>query len=230
MRKNLKRLRLNPSVSIILGFLSIILLGAFLLSLPISNSSGGWLNFVDSLFTSTSAVCVTGLMVVDVATQFTFFGEIVILILIQVGGLGIIAVTSFIFIILRKKINLYNRMALQESLNKETIQGVVRFIKKTILVSLAIEFVGVLLLLYSTVSYAGGFWKGLYYAVFMSISSFCNAGIDVFGSKGSEFTSISSFASNVTMLLPIMMLIVLGGIGFVVLFDIFFKRKEKATH
>lgn len=226
MRKNLKRLRLSPSLSIILGFLGIILVGTLLLSLPISNTNGMWLNFVDSLFTSTSAVCVTGLIVVDTATQFTLFGEIVILLLIQIGGLGIIAVTSMIFMLLRKKINFTSRVTIQESLNKETIQGVVKFIKKTIIISFAIEFVGMLLLLYSTISYTGQFWKGLYYAIFISISSFCNAGFDVLGTEFTQFTSLYAFAGNVAMLLPIMMLVILGGIGFVVMFDIFKKTKR----
>lgn len=225
MRKHFKRLRLSPSLNILLGFLGIILVGTLLLSLPISNANGVWLNVVDSLFTSTSAVCVTGLVVVDVATQFTLFGEIVILILIQIGGLGIIAITSLVFMILRKKIKFSSRVTIQESLNKETIQGVVKFIKKSILVCFLIEFVGVLLLLYSTISFTGQFWKGLYYAIFLSISAFCNAGFDVLENE-TQFTSLYAFAGNVTMLLPLMLLIVLGGIGFVVLFDIFKKSKH----
>jgi len=227
MRKSLKQIRLAPSLQILLSFVAIILVGALLLALPISNTNGQWLNMVDSLFTSTSAVCVTGLIVVDTAVQFTLFGELVILMLIQIGGLGIIAVTSFVFILLRKKINMANRMTIQESLNKETMQGVVKFIKKTILVSLAIEFVGMILLLYSTISYTGNFWTGLYSAIFMSISSFCNAGFDVFGSEMNQFASLYSFASSVTMLLPLMMLIIIGGLGFVVLFDIFEKSHNK---
>ena len=226
--KKLKRFRLNPSIKIILGFALLILLGTFLLSLPISNTDGHWLSFVDSFFTSTSAVCVTGLIVVDTSIQFTIFGQIVILILIQIGGLGIIALTSLIFFILRKKINLYNRMAIKESLSKETIQGVVKFIKKTIIISLIIEGIGALLLLYSTISYSGSFLKGLYYAIFMSISSFCNAGFDILGSKNMQFSSLYSFANDITMLLPIMSLIVIGGIGFVVIIDGFknFKTKQ----
>lgn len=227
MKLKFKKVRLSPSLQILLGFLGIILVGTFLLCLPMSNSNGQWLDFVDGLFTSTSAVCVTGLTVVDTATTFTLFGEIVILLLIQIGGLGIIAVTSLIFILLRKKINLHNRMAIQESIGKETIQGVVKTIKKIIYISLIIEFVGVLLLLYSTITYSGSFWRGLYYAIFMSVSSFCNAGFDVFGESGKEFLSLNAFAGDVTMLLPIMMLVVIGGVGFIVLFDLFSKEKKK---
>ena len=227
MDVKIKKLRISPSLQILIGYLLIILIGAFLLCLPISNSNGQWLNFLDSFFTSTSAVCVTGLLVVDTAIQFTLFGEIVILFLIQIGGLGIIAVTSFIFMVLKKKINLHNRMTIQESLNKETIQGVVKFIKKIIIISLIIELIGVLLLLYSTISYTHSFWKGLYFAIYMSISSFCNAGFDVLGESGKEFLSLSAFANDVAMLLPIMMLIIIGGIGFIVLFDLLSKEKNK---
>lgn len=225
--KNIRRFRLSPSLQIILGFIILILIGTFFISLPISNADGKWLDFINSFFTSTSAVCVTGLVVVDTTMQFTLFGKFVILFLVQIGGLGIIALTSLIFLMLRKKISLNNRMALQESINKETIQGVVKFIKKTIIISLSIEAVGAILLLYSTISYSGNFWQGLFYAVFMSISAFCNAGFDVLGTESSQFSSLYSFASNITMLLPIMMLIVIGGIGFVVLIDGFKNYRNK---
>lgn len=221
----LKRLKIYPSVQILLGFMGVILIGAFFLSLPISNTTGHWLNFVDSMFTSTSAVCVTGLIVVDTATQFTLFGQIVILLLIQIGGLGIVALTSLFFLMLKKKISLNGRLTLKESLNKETTQGVVNFILKVIIITFTIEFLGMLLLLYSTITYSGSFWTGLYYALFMSISSFCNAGFDVLGAGA--FASLNSFTTSVTMLLPIMMLVVLGGIGFVVIADCFTKIKTK---
>lgn len=223
----IKRIKLHPCLQIILGFLGIILIGSFLLSLPISNSDGHWLNFMDSVFTSTSAVCVTGLIVVDTALQFTLFGEIVILLLIQIGGLGIVALTTLFFLLLKKKITLSARLTLKESLNKENTQGVVRSIKKILIITFSIELIGAFLLLYSTISYSGSFWKGLYYAIFMSISSFCNAGFDVLGVAGSEFTSLYSFAGNVLMLLPIMMLIILGGLGFIVISDKFTNIKTR---
>lgn len=213
------KLRLSPSLQILLGFMGIILIGTLLLSLPIANRDGYWLNFVDAWFTSTSAVCVTGLIVVDTAVQFTMFGQFVIMFLIQIGGLGIVALTSFIFLILRKKINFSNRMALKESLNRDNIQGVVGFIKKVIILTFIIEGIGTLCLLPSTISISGSFGKGLFSALFMSISSFCNAGFDVFGTEANQFLSLSPFASNVLLQLPIMMLIILGGIGFVVLID-----------
>ncbi len=223
-----KRFRLSPSMQIVLGFILIILLGAFLLCLPISHTNGEWFNFFDSLFTSTSAVCITGLAVVNFSTAFSLFGQIVILLLIQIGGLGIVSITSLIFLILGKKINLSNRLTLKESLNRENIQGVVKFIKKVIIITLTIELVGALVLLYSTTTYYNSFAKGLFSAIFLSISSFCNAGIDVFGSDNSLILSLSGFSQNVLMLLPIIFLIILGGIGFVVLIDGFknFKFKQ----
>lgn len=214
-----KKIRLNPSIKICLGFMLLILLGSLLLSLPIANRNGEWLGFVDAFFTSTSAVCVTGLVVVDTATQFTLFGQFVILFLIQIGGLGIVAITSLVFLILRKKITLSSRMALQESFNRENLQGVVKFIRRVIILTLAIEGVGALCLLYSTITYFGSFWKGLFAAIFTSISTFCNAGFDIFGNELNQFMSLMPFASNILMLLPIMLLIVLGGIGFVVMID-----------
>lgn len=215
-------------MQIVLGFVALILLGTFLISLPISNTNGKWLNFVDSFFTSTSAVCVTGLSTVDASTQFTLFGQIVVISLIQIGGLGVIALTSLVFLLLRKKLSLQNRMALQQDINKDTMQDIIKFIKKTILITFIVEGIGALLLLYSTITYSGSFWKGLFYAVFMSISSFCNAGFDILGTEATKFTSLSAFATDVTMLLPIMFLIIIGGIGFVVLIDGFknFRNKQ----
>ena len=114
-----RKIKINPAGKIVLGFLSIILIGTFLLCLPISSQDGQWFSFVDSLFTSTSAVCVTGLITVDTAVHFTIFGQIVIMILIQIGGLGFITLTSLIFLILGKKITYQNRITIQESLNQD---------------------------------------------------------------------------------------------------------------
>lgn len=217
MSENKRRFRLSPSMQIILGFATLILLGTFLLALPIANKDGQWLNMVDAFFTSTSAVCVTGLIVVDTAVQFTLFGQFVIMFLIQIGGLGIVSITSLIFLVLKKKISFSNRLTLKESLNRDTVQGVVTFIKRVVITTFIIEGIGALLLLYSTITFTGSFWRGLFSAVFMAISAFCNAGFDVFGTEATEFMSLNAFASNVLMLLPIMMLIILGGIGFIVL-------------
>lgn len=230
MEKTKKRWNVSPSLKILIGFLGIILIGSFLLCLPWANRDGQWLNYADSLFTSTSAVCVTGLIVVDTAVNFTLFGQIVIMLLIQIGGLGIVAITTLIALIMGKKINLSSRLTLQESLNKDTIEGVVSALKKILIITLSIEFVGALALVYSTINITGSVGYGIFAAIFMSISAFCNAGFDVLGMVGGEFASLTPFAGNVLLLLPIAMLVILGGLGFVVIFNAFksFKGKQHA--
>lgn len=221
-----KFFKLTPAKTILLGFLVLILIGTFLLCLPISNVNNQWFSFVDALFTSTSAVCVTGLAVADVAMEFTLFGQIIVLLLIQIGGLGFVTITSLIFMILRKKINYSARLTIQESFNKENAQGVVKMVKCIILVTFGIEFVGFLFLLPCMVEFAGGFWSGAFKALFLSVSAFCNAGFDPLGNSTAEFSNMIHFVNNPFILIPVMLLIVIGGIGFIVLFDIFGKRKE----
>ncbi len=211
--------KLNPAAQIVLGFLGLILLGTFLLCLPISAKDGKWFSFVDSFLTSTSAVCVTGLVVVDTAVHFTIFGQAVILFLIQCGGLGFIALTSLVFLILGKRITYETRITIQESLNQDKVQGVVKLIKNIIITVFIIEFIGFVCLAPSMISLYG--WgDGIFKALFLSISAFCNAGFDNLGTVGTEFANISTFAQSTLILLPIMLLIVIGGIGFVVIFDI----------
>jgi len=222
--EKLRKFRLSPSLKIVLGFIGIVILGTFLISLPWSNADGNWLNIVDAFFTSTSAVCVTGLIVVDTAIQFTLFGKIVLLFLIQIGGLGIVALTSFIFLLLGKKINLANRMTIKESLNKENLQGSVNFMKKVLILTFSIEGIGVLCLLYGTISYTGNFWSGLFNAVFLSVSAFCNSGFDVIGT---QFSSLSTLSTCPAILIPLIFLIIMGGIGFVVLLGGFKEIKSK---
>lgn len=221
MEKTKKRWNVSPSLKILIGFIGVILIGSFLLCLPWSNRDGQWLNYADALFTSTSAVCVTGLIVVDTAIQFSLFGQIIVMLLIQIGGLGIVAITTLIAIVMGKKINLSNRLTLQESLNKDTMEGVVATLKKILIITLSIEAVGAILLLYSTITITGSVGYGIFAAIFMAISAFCNAGFDVLGMSAGEFASLTPFASNVLLLLPLAMLIILGGIGFIVLLKAF---------
>jgi len=226
-----KRKKLNPAGQIVIGFLALILLGTLLLCLPISSKSGSWLAFEDGLLTSTSAVCVTGLLVVDTAVYFSIFGQIVILILIQIGGLGFITLTSLVFLLLGKKITYEKRVTIQESLNQESVQGVVKLVKNIIILVFCIEFVGFLMLAPSFVSMHG--WAtGLFEALFFSISSFCNAGFDILGTSSSNFSSISCLAQSSLILLPIAFLVVIGGIGYVVLFDVGnkFRHKKMSFH
>lgn len=199
--------------------------------LPISNNSGQWFNVVDSFLTSTSAVCVTGLTVVDITIQFTLFGQIILLLLIQIGGLGFVTLTTLVFLILGKKITFESRLTIKESLNQEGVQGVVKFVKKTIIFVFITELVGFICLLPSFINIYG--WgQGIFKSLFISVSAFCNAGFDNLGSSSVAFEGLSVFAQNALVLLPVMLLIVVGGIGFLVLFDLpnIFKQKKLAFH
>lgn len=222
-----KKFKLAPAAEIALSFLGVILVGAFLLCLPISSVDGQWFSFVDALFTSTSAVCVTGLFVVDTAVHFSIFGQVIIMLLIQIGGLGFITITSIVFVVLGKRISFQKRLTLQESLNSDSVSGVVKMIVKIVIFVFAIEFVGFLFLAPSFVSYTGDFFKGCFCALFLAISAFCNAGFDNLGTTQTQFMGIVPFAENALVLLPVIALIIIGGIGFVVIFDIFKKKDKK---
>ena len=226
-----KRKRLNPAAKITLGYLVVLLIGTLLLCLPVSSVDGKWFSFVDSLFTSTSAISVTGLVVVDTATHFSIFGQIVILLLIQIGGLGFITLTSLVFLIVGKKITYKSRVAIQESLNQENVQGMVKLVKKVIIFVFVVEFFGFLCLAPSFVSIYG--WSGgLFKALFMSISAFCNSGMDVVGTNPLVMSSLSIFSQNVLVLLPLIFLIIIGGLGYVVIFDLcgIFKKRKMSLH
>lgn len=211
-----ERLQLNPAQVLVLGFSVIIFVGAFLLTLPNASMDGESVGFVNALFTATSAVCVTGLVVVDTATHWTAFGKVVILFLIQVGGLGFMTMTTLIALIIGKRISLKERLLMQEALNQFTISGVVRLTKYILIATIIIEGIGAALLAVSFVPYYG--WtKGLLYAVFHSVSAFCNAGFDLTG----NFRSLTLFSEDIVITMTIAFLIILGGLGFTVLVDIF---------
>lgn len=212
-KKFKRRLRLNSAQIIVLGFLGVILLGAILLCLPISARNRTAMNFLDAIFTATSAVCVTGLCVVSTANHFSIFGQVVLLLLIQIGGLGFMSLTTMFMLLLRKKITLKNRLVIKEALNQDENRGLVRLTRNILLVTLVIEGLGFLMLLYPLVSANGGI--GVWQAAFTAVSAFCNAGFDIIGD-----CSLMSFAGNITVNLSVMLLIVLGGIGFTVIMDI----------
>lgn len=209
---------LKPAQLITLGFLGVILVGTFLLALPTSNRSGKWLGFADALFSATSAVCVTGLAVVPTATTFTGFGQAALLLLIQLGGLGLMTVSSLIMVLIGRKLTLKDRLALQEALNRDEMTGVVRLVKLIILMTVVIEGVGALLLLPVFVMQNGAI--GIWQAVFTAVSAFCNAGFDILGTVQAPFTSLTAYVDNVVVSLTVMLLIFLGGIGFVVISDV----------
>ena len=175
-----KGFKLNPMQILSLGFLLIILIGGILLSLPISSSTGEYTSFIDAVFTSTSAVCVTGLVTVDTGTHWNLFGQTVIMLLIEIGGLGFMSFTTLIAILLGKKITLRERLILQNAMNTFNIQGVVKMVKYILLFTISIQAIGALIFCTQLIP-EYGLGKGLFYSIFHSISAFCNAGFDVFG-------------------------------------------------
>lgn len=210
--------KLTQSQMIVIGFLIIILTGTFLLMLPISNREMGGASFLEALFTATSATCVTGLVVRDTYQYWTLFGQVVILILIQIGGLGFMTIGVFFSIILRRKIGLRTRGILQESVNTLQIGGIVRLAKKIIWGTAIFEGIGAIIL--SIRFYKRfGLIKGIYYGIFHSISAFCNAGFDLMGQKN-KYISLSEYTDDWIINVTIMLLIIIGGIGFLVWDDI----------
>jgi len=214
-RSPLARLELSPAQTIIAGFAAIIVAGAILLSLPVAAADGQRTPVLTALFTATSATCVTGLVVVDTATHWSTFGELVILILIQLGGLGYMTVATLMAMAIGRRIGLRERLVLQEAHNLYTVGGVVRFTRTVVLITLAIEAVGALLL---TLRWWPelGLSRGAYYGIFHSVSAFNNAGFDLWG----NFRSFTSFVGDLSVNFTLAALIILGGLGFTVLVDL----------
>lgn len=207
--------RIQPVQIIALGFLGMILLGGALLTLPVASSTGRSVGFLNALFTSTSAICVTGLVVIDTGTAYSLFGQIVIILLIQMGGLGFMTVTTIIFLLLGKRITLRERVIIAESLNEEGLSGLIKLIKRILMVTFISELIGAALLSTRFIPIYGAV-KGIYFSLFHAISAFCNAGFDLIGG----FRSLTPFANDFIINFTIMALIVVGGIGFVVILDI----------
>ena len=218
--------KLQPTQIMIIGFALIILLGTLLLSLPVASQNGKSTNFLTALFTSTSAVCVTGLAVVDTGTHWSLFGQAVILLLIQVGGLGFMAVATLFVLIAKKKVNLKERLLIQESLNQFDLSGLTKLTKQILIITFTAELLGTLFLSTEFVPKLGLF-KGLWFSIFHSVSAFCNAGFDIMGEVSGPFTSLTSFANNYTVSATISLLILLGGIGFPVIVEILKCKKNK---
>lgn len=222
MRKILKRL---SSIQVIMaGFFLVIIAGSVLLSLPFSSADGKAVPYLDALFTATTATCVTGLVTVPTVTTWSVFGQAVILILIQIGGLGVITVAAGLMLALHRRIGLSDRILISESFNLNSLGGVVKFIKKVIKLSLIIEFAGAIA--YMTVFVPEFGVRGIWVSVFTSVSAFCNAGIDIIADN-----SLCNYVLNPIVNITTMLLIVFGGIGFIVLFDLekIFKDKKR-TH
>jgi trk system potassium uptake protein len=206
---------LKPAQQIVLSFAGVILTGGFLLWLPISNQATATpVSFLDHLFTSTSAVCVTGLTTIIPATQYTLFGQIVILILMQIGGLGLMTMIAAFVIYLGSKMTLSDRLSILESTNRAGFMDFKKFILNIIKYTFIFEFVGFLILCIQLIP-EFGLWEGMFKSLFTSVSAFCNAGLDVFGSS-----SLIPYVGNWIMSLTVSALIVMGGLGFGVWFDL----------
>ncbi|MCI8787453.1 MAG: Trk family potassium uptake protein [Eubacterium sp.] len=213
------------------GFFLIIFIGTLLLLLPFASRPGEHTSFLAALFTSASATCVTGLVVVDTFTHWTLFGQTVILCLIQIGGLGFITIGITVSILLRRKIGLKERGLIQESFNIIELRGMVRLTKRVILGTLFFELTGAVILSLCFIPKMGIF-QGVYYGIFHSVSGFCNAGFDLMG-RYASFSSLTGYSSHPIVLLTIMALITIGGIGFFVWNDLYehkFHFRKYALH
>lgn len=220
MLKQFKDLREQPSKLFVIGFAAVILLGGLLLSLPISTQSGEGASFIDAIFTATSAVCVTGLVVQDTGTYWSLFGQIVIISLIQIGGFGIMTMASLVSLLIGRKISLSSRLLIQESLGTLSLSGVVRLTKYVVWLTLLVEGIGAWLLSFKFIPLYG-MKKGIYMSVWHSISAFCNAGFDLMG----DFRSLTGFVEDPLVNFVIMGLIIVGGLGFSVILEMLGGKK-----
>ncbi len=214
-----RKKQLSSSQMIIIGFAAVILLGTLLLMLPISSKSGTVAPFLDCFLTSTSAVCVTGLVVYDTAVHWTVFGQTVILVLIQIGGMGVITVAAAITMAAGKKISLMQRSTMQDAISAPQVGGIVRFTGFILKGIVMMELLGTLIMAPVFIS-DYGFGKGLWMAVFHSVSAFCNAGFDIVD-DGVLHNSLMGYAANPVINLAVMLLIIIGGLGFLTWRDIY---------
>lgn len=205
----------NPWRFIVLSFLLIILTGTFLLMLPISSKSGKFTNPINALFTATSATCVTGLIVVDTGTYWSLFGQIVILLLIQLGGISYMTLLTFLALLLRGQVFLRERIILQETLNSWSIRGVIRLARLVFYTVVLFEGIGAFLLFFVFIR-DFSLLTSIKFSIFHSISAFCNAGFDLLGG----FKSFTRYVDNISLNLIITSLVIFGGIGFIVIYDL----------
>lgn len=216
----MKKRKITPLAIIALSFLGIIVIGVFLLKLPISTQTDEALSWVDSIFLSTSAVCVTGLSTIsDISMTLSVFGKVVLALLIQIGGIGIVTIAIYVLVVLGIKIGVTERYIIKEALNQHSLSGVVRLVKSIIITTLIIEFVGMAINFIVFIQ-DFAFWKALGVSAFHSISSFNNAGFDILGSS-----SMQAYSGNVLLNINTMLMIIVGGIGFIVIRDILAKKK-----
>lgn len=219
--KNFKE-SLNPSKILVLGFAILILLGALLLTLPIATENGKGLSFIDALFTATSATCVTGLVVVDTGDTFSMFGELVVLSLIQIGGLGFMTFATFLFTLLGKKISLKESLVLREAFNTTSTDDIVKLVKRILIFTVIAESTGGIILSIRF-SFDMPISQAFYYGFFHSISIFNNAGFDLMG----EFRSFTEYVDDPFVVLTVCSLIIFGGLGFIVINELYEYRETR---
>lgn len=219
-----KKISLSTTHIILISFLIVIFIGSILLTLPISSKNGVTVKYIDALFTATTSTCVTGLVTVPTYSTWSIFGQIVILLLIQIGGLGVVAFMSAFMIIIHKKLKLKDYQLIQDAFNLNTMSGLIKFIKHVFLGTLLIELIGAILYMFVFIPDHG--IKGVWISIFNSVSAFCNAGMDIIGE-----VSLCDYATNPLVNITTSLLIILGGLGFIVWWDVLrvlkqFKNKK----
>ena len=226
IRENLmvrkKKLKLSTTQIILLSFLVTILIGSGLLALPISSASGEAVPYLDALFTATTSTCVTGLVTIPTVSTWSVFGQIVILLLIQIGGLGIITIMSGLMLLLNRKMGIDDRLLIQDAFNLNTMAGLAKFIKNVLIGTLIIEGVGAVLYMIVFVPDFGA--RGIWISVFNSVSAFCNAGIDIIAEN-----SLCNYATNPLINIVTSALIILGGLGYIVWWDVIRVVKSRSA-
>ena len=219
---NMKKIRLTTTQIILLSFLLVIMIGSVLLALPISSTNGTAVPYIDALFTATTSTCVTGLVTLPTFSTWSVFGQIVILILIQVGGLGVITIITGLMLLLNRKLGISDRLLIQDAFNLNTMSGLVKFVRKVLFGTLIIEGVGAVLYMLVFVPEFGP--KGIWISVFNSISAFCNAGIDIIADN-----SLCNYATNPLINTVTSVLVILGGLGYIVWWDVLRVVKSRSS-
>ena len=219
-----KKISLSTTHIILISFLIVIFIGSILLTLPISSKNGDTVKYIDALFTATTSTCVTGLVTVPTYSTWSIFGQIVILLLIQIGGLGVVAFMSAFMIVINKKLKLKDYQLIQDAFNLNTMSGLIQFIKHVFIGTLLIELIGAILYMFVFIPDHG--IKGVWISIFNSVSAFCNAGMDIIGE-----VSLCDYATNPLVNITTSLLIILGGLGFIVWWDVLrvlkqFKNKK----
>ena len=217
-----RKISLSTTQIILLSFFVTVLLGSILLSLPISSATGESVSYIDALFTATTSTCVTGLVTLPTATTWSLFGQVVILLLIQIGGLGVVTIMSGFMLMLHKKMGIGDRLLIQDAFNLNTMSGLAKFIKSVLLGTLIVEGIGAILYMFVFIPEFGG--RGIWISVFNSVSAFCNAGIDIIGES-----SLCDYATNPLVNITTSLLIILGGIGYIVWWDVIRVVKSRTS-